>query len=96
MMLRQGKTTGGQPASVLCARCCRFTYTDERINRYVGLRWSEPKPRKVVSRKKGSKGDDSDSTDEVTGTTGLSKILRPSMNLSGYVSGEWDIRGGTF
>jgi hypothetical protein len=64
--------------------------------RYLGLRWSAPRPRKIASRKAGKQDEKSVTVETQEADSEPKVVLRPEMTLSGYVTGEWDIHGGTF
>lgn len=65
------------------------------FRRYLGMRWSLPKP-----RKSGGRRNKQDSNDEASSQhepkSNESSVLRPGKNLAGFVAGEWDIKGGTY
>lgn len=63
--------------------------------RYIGLRWSAPRPRKITTRKPAKQVETLEDDQQRSEDTSK-QVIRPSMNLSGFVTGEWDITGGTF
>lgn len=69
--------------------------TETSFHRYIGLRWSAPRPRKVTTRKSVKQTDSRPDGDEEDDDD-VKQVLKPSMKLSGFVGGEWDIKGGTF
>lgn len=76
--------------------CGRKTYQHwNTVTRYVGLRWSAPKPRKTAQRKTADAGGQQPPIPESPPQDG-NKVVRSGKILSGFVCAEWDIYRGTF